>query len=570
MPHRLGFGLGAIAILVLGAGAQFSSHVIPDVAWTLYLGQRILDGARLYVDLIEVNPPLIVWYTLVPVRLSRLLGVADIAVYRAGICLLCLLSTWLCDQLLRSHALAMDPARRRLLVLLVLFALIGLPREDFGEREHLMLVLSLPYVFLAAARAGGERIPVRLAIGVGLLAGLGIALKPYFLTLWLAVEAWLLVGGRVRSLADRIEALLVVSVCLLYLAAVFVVTPEYRTIVAALAGVYFGYLSNSLLVTALLGDGAAVPIFALLAFFALRSVRGGGPLETALAVATAGLYLSAVLQQKGWRYHFYPSMATGMVLLGAMALTVRRRAPFRIQRIYAAAVRVAAVLVPAFVLAGCARQIAVGRDAPYPADPDLARLVQVVRDLAPGGRVMVLSSNMASSFPLVTYAEVGWASRFPSLWLLAAVYWDEVRAEGPVSYRPPRARQGLEQYLSDAVTQDLAMARPEVILVLRSSPDVQGWGVRRLDYLRYLGMDPRFERLFGEYAPVADVGEYRVYRRGAVVSGPSLPPLHAAAASPPPSVSAGVQWGGVSRAMLAQAIVFCLALSAAYWRESRA
>jgi hypothetical protein len=144
---------------------------------------------------------------------------------------------------------------------------------------------------------------------LGVVAGVGIALKPYFVTLWFALEGWLLLSGRVRRPRDQPEAIAVVAVGLLYLAAVAVLTPEYFALARSMGSAYFGYLSNGVLVTILTGDGAGVGLFALLAYVALRRTARRRELWAGLAVAVVGFWVSAMLQHKGWRYHFYPSLA---------------------------------------------------------------------------------------------------------------------------------------------------------------------------------------------------------------------------------------------------------------------
>src|SRR5271157_5778984 len=46
-----------------------------DVAWLLYVARRWLAGRELYVDVVEVNPPLIVWISAIPIRLAGVLGI---------------------------------------------------------------------------------------------------------------------------------------------------------------------------------------------------------------------------------------------------------------------------------------------------------------------------------------------------------------------------------------------------------------------------------------------------------------------------------------------------------------
>ena len=81
-----------IAALSVVAGAGLAMVVLlplnHDVGATLYQARRVLDGERLYVDILEVNPPLVV-YSLVPVVLAaRWTGVGEIGAATACFLLL--------------------------------------------------------------------------------------------------------------------------------------------------------------------------------------------------------------------------------------------------------------------------------------------------------------------------------------------------------------------------------------------------------------------------------------------------------------------------------------------------
>ena len=59
----------AVAVLL-----RHSTDDNPDVSWGLTMAERWLDGARLYVDIIKVNPPATVFLYVPPVALARLTG----------------------------------------------------------------------------------------------------------------------------------------------------------------------------------------------------------------------------------------------------------------------------------------------------------------------------------------------------------------------------------------------------------------------------------------------------------------------------------------------------------------
>jgi hypothetical protein len=73
-------GLVALALV-----AEFRRPLNPDVAWYLNSAERVLGGERLYTDILEINPPLIVWLSVPIAWLSRTLAIADAAIFRGAV-----------------------------------------------------------------------------------------------------------------------------------------------------------------------------------------------------------------------------------------------------------------------------------------------------------------------------------------------------------------------------------------------------------------------------------------------------------------------------------------------------
>ena len=59
------FAIASVALLLLVLAvvtfAALRSPLKDDIAWLLYVARHWLAGRELYVDVVEVNPPLIVW-----------------------------------------------------------------------------------------------------------------------------------------------------------------------------------------------------------------------------------------------------------------------------------------------------------------------------------------------------------------------------------------------------------------------------------------------------------------------------------------------------------------------------
>jgi hypothetical protein len=133
---------------------------------------------------------------------------------------------------------------------------------------------------------------------------------------------------------------------------------------------------------------------------------------------------------------------------------------------------------------------------------------------------MVLSSNHSSAFPLANASGAVWTSRLPSLWILSAAYHDQLwrRPRRPIVYRPLTERTAVERAMSEVVLEDLERGQPDLLLVLRYDPAVEGWGgATGHDYLRYLDADPRFRGFLSGYRDRGRVGGYQLFKR--VVEG---------------------------------------------------
>lgn len=552
--------LAAVGALALaGLVPQFLSRTLPDIAFLLYAAGRVLDGARMYVDVIEINPPLIVWLGMPIVAVARTLGASEITVYRLVVVALLAGSVLACRWVLLRTEDGRDPAFRRFLLLMMVAALFVLPRLDWGEREHLTLALVLPYILLTVSRLQGNTVGRGAVLAIGLAAAVGIAIKPHFVLLWLAREGALAIRG--RRLRPSPEGWVIVGCGVAYAGAVALLAPEYFELARELGGAYQVYVHNPLMVTALLGDGAALSLGALLVAVGLWGRVASPPLRVALVVSILAFYVAAVLQLKGWRYHFYPSLALAWVLAGVVAVRVRRPLLRWTERMFAAVAGAGAATVGAMAVAGCIAQSAHPLDPRYDADPSIGRLIPVVRAHAEGRDLVVLSPNMASGFPLTTYAGARWPQRLSNLWPLVAAYDSAIQAAAPFRFRPAGEMTVLEQRVLATVAEDLRSSDAPLLLVLRTGPDEPTWGMRRLDLLDFLSRDLRLRELFDGYRRAGSIGQYDVYQRLEEPLPLVLGAPEEAAANAPAQLR-------VRPGSLAAGAVFLLVLGACFRRES--
>jgi len=59
----------------------FQRPINHDSGWYLYAAGAFMDGAKIYRDLIDINPPLIFWLNIPPVWLARLLNCSAVPLF---------------------------------------------------------------------------------------------------------------------------------------------------------------------------------------------------------------------------------------------------------------------------------------------------------------------------------------------------------------------------------------------------------------------------------------------------------------------------------------------------------
>lgn len=515
-------------LLLLGLPALVQVFLGPDdhdVAWVVYIAGRVLDGARLYVDLVESNPPLIIALNMPAAWLSRVTGISDILIAELAVVGLIAGSLLVTASLLRQLAPGPSSALlRRGFLLAAMFALAAVPASSnvFAQREHVMVVLLLPYLVASAVRATPRPLASRTAGWTGAMAGVGIALKPFFVLPWLLVEVYLATRRRVERSYLRPENVIIAAVLLGYAALVVLLTPEYLRLALLLSQVYGAFLLMPY--SDILWDWRSVYVeHAVLVMLVTRPDGRTRELRRVLALATVGFMGSLLLQHKGWVYHWYPALAGATLLLGVGVLdAVRDIAASR-----SAAARggfVLAAIALSAMAANVGRQLQqavfITPGAPYMRDL-IAPMGELIAREAPRGSVAALSSVPFPMFPAVNHTGARWVSRFAHLWALSGPYRDQALAGPALRYHRPSEMGTAERFVYEGVVRDMVRQPPRLLFVL-TAPD----GTLphpRFDYIAYFSQDPRFARAMQDYRAIGRIGKYRVYERVATPASARSP-----------------------------------------------
>jgi hypothetical protein len=450
-----------------------------DVSWLLIVGERVLDGQRLYADIIEINPPMAVLAYLPGIALARALGVDPRPIIDTSILLLAAASLALTWQILKRGS-RLDHVRAIPLAIWATAVLTVLPMHVFGQREHIATIVLLPALAAYALRYNRERLPLWAILVAGIGAGITLMFKPFFAPAVMLCILITAVGSRSWRSLFAPENIIAAGMVSIYSICTYIFYPGYFTLIYPL--VHDTYLSWSMPASVVLANSAMVLwLCCVISIFVMRRERG---LDSALLVtllASGGFAIAFILQRRGWAYHSYPMVALGMLALGYAAASTPRR--FHLA---------AAFLLAASFAGGCFWFNATVRIAP---------LEETVAGIAPRPRILVLSGEAVIGHPLVRTLHGVWISRQENLWVREFVRL--TLENGPVDL-PTRAK--LDAYLAlerNWLIEDFRKQPPDVVLVDRVRDD---WGA-------WVRADSELTALLKPYALVKTIDGIDILRR---------------------------------------------------------
>src|SRR6201996_1794373 len=385
-----------------------------DIAWLLYVARRWLNGRELYIDLVEVNPPLIIWISAVPLQLARWLDAdPQFVVMPVFVAAVLACSSW-AGWLLRMRGGLF--ARVLPVCAAVGTTLLIVPAADLGQREHLLVAAFLPYLVLFTRSLEGKRTHLLVSLAAGLLAGLGCALKPRYAGVFVALECVALTRGLRPWRAMPSAAFVALAG---YAASVALLCPAYLQRAVPMALALYGATDVSFLkllsVSKLLLAGQLIAV--VLLWLRRRSLADYDLMLT-LVVFAASCTAVCFVDGKDWYYHRVPAtVATVLALiLWTASELAQTRSRMRLPLL------AGGVAVAMFCVSSFQRFAPEAAQAMEPRKTAVDRLEAILR--AEHARTYIAFSEwIALGFPVVNETGVTWASRFDSMWALKGEVW---------------------------------------------------------------------------------------------------------------------------------------------------
>ena len=520
----LGVAIACGALWAFESTPFVMAHVSHDAGWDLYAANAILHGVPLDGPrLIEVNPPFLVWFFVVPTLLARVLHVS----LAAGFRLLVLVGTtgliaW--SASLYRRVCKASTLTTWLFILGMIYITTGpISLEDRGQREYFAALFLLPYVFWASARLLHRTLSFAETLLLTAGVAVAISLKPQHVVDVVAVE--LLVLLRLRSVRQWFRpALLVIAAGpVLYLLTVWLFVPSYlHDVVPLLKETYWGLDQSWATVWHGLHKQLVALAIATVLYVALRRRLRVEPFVACLLAGSVGALAACLQQHKSWSYQVLVLQIFSYLAVVVISLDISERILLERSALSdlaeptrSHALVLTGVAAFSFVIVG-ALSLRHARHIDYP-QIEKSELSSIYSAYPPGTAVGLLAVD-PWEWPEVLEQDKVWASRYMHLWLLPAI----VRSQDPLDedrahHLSSAQINHLSTLLRQTTAEDLASWKPPVVVVDPCGTvfNICG-GLSRAGYsglLDWFERDPQFRDQWSHYRYQRTVGEMQVYTR---------------------------------------------------------
>ena len=467
-----------------------------DNGWLLYAAQRMTNGDVPYVDFYETNPPLILWICVIPAWIAQLLHLNAIDTFYGFILLLGTLSLALTLQELKKHPVFLNKPLVGSIVFAVLGQfVVGSSKIFFGQREHLFILLAMPY-FIQSSYVTQEPQWRARQLLIALMAGIGFSIKPYFALIWMTGEILCALLERNIALLLRRTNWLIAATGLLYCVCVGVFSPHYiHDILPMLLVTYHAFTAAQ--------GGLFVPLSLLFITYSLPVILVRFDSVQRLFISKLGCWFivalfTAWVQYKGWLNHYLPAMFFGMILFAfAFAITLQRWIENEIQHNH----KHFAVLwaLACFVIGPPILFINVARGLEHTQEIYLDKLrPYVVQYHGNDKPLYVLSFQLGRVFPAINYLPVTFPFHFHHLWPLPGIL--NAENKGNVTIEMQRIRD----FTLHTIARDFSKFTPALVLVDNNCAWIE-MGLKNYDFIPYFKQDALFREQWSHYRKVGDI-----------------------------------------------------------------
>lgn len=299
-----------LAILVAFALFYAFSPTKDDISVLLSAGNALLDGQRLYIDVLEANPPMSTLIYLPAVLAERATGLRAEVWVIVETLLAAIGTLRLSATILTQGGL---PPRREWFLTAGTLVMVALPLGVFGQRDHIAMMAALPLVAALAVPAP-RQVRRRYRMAAGLCAGLAMCIKPQFALVFALPALGSALRDRRIGRLLQMEVGVAATVVIGFWSIAYVAFPGFFTVMLPIITELYRPLHADRLTMLWPTQPAGLTLVLLVLVLRPLGRGAGGRWPVALALAALGFLGAFIEQAKGWPYHLYPAVALTVFL----------------------------------------------------------------------------------------------------------------------------------------------------------------------------------------------------------------------------------------------------------------
>jgi hypothetical protein len=512
----------AVVLVLLSLILLNPMRINEDCALRIQFAEWVIEGKLPYVDFVDNTPPMATYLSTVPVLLSKFFSIKVILGFSLIILLLVVWSGLTIRKLLCQREQGIGNTELGIMLFAWgAFSLLMYKRGYFGEREHIFVLLFIPFLVVRWIRTLDGEIELPIALVTGFVAGIGTCIKPYFIFMAMIPEVYWFCRLRTPRLLLKPEVLAYVSAGLIFCAHFFILPEQvgqnffgrWLPFINARYWVYNCDIGNLVLRR----DFALALIATALPFlFEPRASAGLRSLARTLSLSTLGGLIVFLVQHKGFSYHLFPAIGPASLVMAIMiyesATTLGRRATTSTKSLLEKGLDLTCFLMffagVAFLVQVSWRLVTMGPNS-YEETP-LTRIISEFSEK--GDSILVISPSVGDSYPMLLQMGRKPGCRFGNIFWIGMLYAGvSGDASGQFPYRNERESSIEEKLLLKELLEDIQEFQP-MLIVIPNIPFCHGCP-SRFGIQQYLTQNGFLEQVMKTYRPLTTTSGFAVFAK---------------------------------------------------------
>jgi len=472
---QLGYRFLIIALLLMIA-YKFPSFIGVDLGGCRIIKKKFLNGLKPYIDIIDINPPMIIYLNVIPVLLANTLNFTLVWAFVLAVLFLIIICASLLKKIIAASGVFTHKQIMFVDFMFYLSSLYILLRHSYGQREHLFSICLVPYLFLRIFRSEiKSSLSMPVVASIGILCGIMSVLKPYFLFIIFILEMSLIYSEKSWKGLKKPEVFyFLLPICLYVVHFLFWPRNMLHAFFGELVPMVLKHynsmdyptiellLKSTSLILALL--------FSIILYINLKKKFGmqqRSMFNCFLAVGASALSMY-LLQHKGWTYQQVPSIfAIGIILTFSLIHFFKNLKSFtakqKIVNYLSIGLIIFCFLYPIKVPIDNMFGVMNSTDAVFSQSNGFLKW-SMRQVLVPGDKIVVFSATPAYLYPYITQMEFWPGTRymfhFPLVFFNSRYTTD---LQKPYPYKALEQMEDDERQYIERVQEDIEKNKPKML-----------------------------------------------------------------------------------------------------------